>query len=218
MIRLNRMAHPVTTLGFGRRVGLWVQGCARQCPDCNGRDTWPTDGGTELPVSVVAKAICEIAVEKELDGLTITGGEPFDQADALCALIDEVKCGMAQLAADERRCFDVLVFSGYEAEEAAEVSPGLWSRVDAAVCGPYRANCPSDAPLLASGNQCYVCLTEAGQAAHRSLAATWDKAMQFSQGGRALTFAGITDAGDLNCLEEQLQERGISMGEVSWKS
>lgn len=218
MIRLNRMAYPVTSLGPGRRMGLWVQGCSRRCPGCSARDTWDIDGGKELPVDRVAKEICDAVARCQLDGLTLTGGEPFDQGDALSALVDEVRCHLAGVQGGGRRSFDVLVFSGYELEEAMLVSPELWSRVDAAVCGPYRQDVPSLSPLVASGNQRYVCLTETGTNAHRTLLAHHERQMQFSRVGNQMVFAGLTDAGDLNRLEAALCARGVQLGGVSWRS
>ena len=40
-MRLSRLHHPVTTLGPGRRAGIWFQGCTIRCPGCMSVDTWP---------------------------------------------------------------------------------------------------------------------------------------------------------------------------------
>jgi hypothetical protein len=41
-LRLNRMHHPVTTLGYGTRAGIWVQGCTIGCPGSAPRSPAPT--------------------------------------------------------------------------------------------------------------------------------------------------------------------------------
>ena len=40
LIRLNKAHYPVTALGPGRRIGLWLQGCALACPGCISQDSW----------------------------------------------------------------------------------------------------------------------------------------------------------------------------------
>jgi len=81
---LSRMHFPVTTLGFGRRVGIWFQGCSIQCPGCVSRDTWAFGRG-ETSVESACETIDPWL--KEADGVTISGGEPFDQPMALAALL-----------------------------------------------------------------------------------------------------------------------------------
>lgn len=39
---LSRLHFPVTTLGPGRRIGVWFQGCSIRCAGCISRDTWET--------------------------------------------------------------------------------------------------------------------------------------------------------------------------------
>ena len=39
MLALSRMHFPVTTLGPGNRIGIWVQGCTIRCPGCVSADT-----------------------------------------------------------------------------------------------------------------------------------------------------------------------------------
>ena len=37
---VNRVHFPVTALGPGRRLGVWVQGCSIGCAGCLAHDTW----------------------------------------------------------------------------------------------------------------------------------------------------------------------------------
>ncbi len=39
-LSLSRVHFPVTTLGPGRRLGIWFQGCSIRCPGCISADTW----------------------------------------------------------------------------------------------------------------------------------------------------------------------------------
>ena len=85
-VRVARLLAPVTVLGPGRRLGLWVQGCGLACPGCASRDTWDPAEGLEIPVAELADRITRTVVAEDLTGLTITGGEPTDQGRALASL------------------------------------------------------------------------------------------------------------------------------------
>jgi anaerobic ribonucleoside-triphosphate reductase activating protein len=67
---LSRVHYPITTLGHGRRVGIWFQGCSRHCPGCVSADTW-TPGLGETTVEELLVAMKPWLVEA--DGVTITG-------------------------------------------------------------------------------------------------------------------------------------------------
>jgi anaerobic ribonucleoside-triphosphate reductase activating protein len=83
-IAISRIHFPVTRLGPGRRVGIWVQGCSIRCPGCISVDTWVRGRG-RADVSEVLEAIAPWMSTAE--GFTISGGEPFDQPDALASLL-----------------------------------------------------------------------------------------------------------------------------------
>ena len=88
-LRVSRTHHPVTVLGHGTRIGVWVQGCTIGCDGCISRDTWPADGGTAVTVDTIVGWLDGLA--GALDGLTVSGGEPFQQPDALAALLSAVR-------------------------------------------------------------------------------------------------------------------------------
>ena len=79
MPRISRLHYPVTALGPGRRLGVWVQGCPLACPGCIARDTWDPAGGHEVAVADLT-AVWQAAVDDGADGLTVSGGEPLEQA------------------------------------------------------------------------------------------------------------------------------------------
>ena len=83
-VAVSRLHFPVTTLGPGRRVGLWFQGCSLRCPGCISVDTWDAGlGGT-----TVAELLGAIeALMPDACGLTVSGGEPFEQPAALAEVL-----------------------------------------------------------------------------------------------------------------------------------
>ncbi len=99
---LSRLHFPVTTLGPGRRVGVWFQGCSIRCPGCISVDTWDPALG-QTAIADVARQLGDWA--GTADGLTVSGGEPFDQPAALEILL-RVWRSLSPTA--------VLLFTGYD--------------------------------------------------------------------------------------------------------
>jgi len=85
-VRLNRAHYPVTTLGPGARIGLWLQGCTIGCKGCISRDTWADDARKEIEIEKILKW-CRSVCPAGPEGVTITGGEPFEQPEALGSLV-----------------------------------------------------------------------------------------------------------------------------------
>ena len=103
-IRLHRVYYPVTTLGPGRRLGIWVQGCKKKCPGCLSPEMQPCVG----PLLTVESIVQNIPADIRPDGLTISGGEPFDQPAGVAELIRWFT---------DRYTSDVLVYTGYTLAE-----------------------------------------------------------------------------------------------------
>src|SRR4051812_39296619 len=123
-LAISRLHFPVRTLGPGLRVGIWFQGCSIRCPGCVSMDTWDSRrGGTT--VEAVLDAVTPWL--PAADGITVSGGEPFDQPEALRVLLSALR---------ERHCGDCLVYSGYPIEELKLDSfVGL---IDALIADPLR--------------------------------------------------------------------------------
>jgi anaerobic ribonucleoside-triphosphate reductase activating protein len=151
-VSISRVHFPVTTLGPGRRVGIWFQGCSIRCPGCISVDTWePGLGGTS--VEAMLASIAEWATLA--DGLTVSGGEPFEQPEAL----RETLSGWRSVSSTS-----ILVFTGREFEEVRgwlDEHPGL---IDALITGPYRRDLPQTKALRGSDNQELHILTPRGAA------------------------------------------------------
>ena len=150
-LSISRLHFPVTTLGPGRRVGIWFQGCSIRCAGCISADTWRfSSGGTMVE---------ELAVRidpwlRQADGVTISGGEPFDQPEALNALI-----GMLRIEVHQ----DVLVYSGYPFEHLQSSAAVQSGDIDALICDPYVATAPQRLQLRGSDNQRLFLLTPRGR-------------------------------------------------------
>lgn len=108
-IRLHGIARESITDGPGFRYAVFTQGCPHQCDGCHNPASHSFTEGTVLPTD---RLIAEILANPLLDGITLSGGEPFMQA-AECSLL---------AAAARSAGLSVMVFSGYTFEELLEQS------------------------------------------------------------------------------------------------
>jgi anaerobic ribonucleoside-triphosphate reductase activating protein len=202
-IALSRIHFPVTTLGPGRRIGIWFQGCSIRCPGCISMDTW-AEGRGLTTIDEVVNAIAHWIPATE--GITISGGEPFDQPGALFELLNRLRSLTAT---------DVLVFTGHPWTKVSEMvvaSPGL---IDALVTGPFDFNQSQTLALRGSDNQELHFLTEMGHARfarfQRPIAEA-ERALDVMFDDRGdVWFAGIPGRDDFRRLREMLENAGARL-------
>jgi anaerobic ribonucleoside-triphosphate reductase activating protein len=89
-MNVARILYPVKVLGPGDRIGIWLCGCNRACPGCSNPELWSPRPEFELSVENLCHLINQILVNHPVDGITITGGEPFQQAADLWMLISRL--------------------------------------------------------------------------------------------------------------------------------
>ncbi len=149
-IGISRMHFPVTTLGPGKRIGIWFQGCSIHCEGCISADTWQFN--TKLVDINELKRVLKKWLPN-CDGITITGGEPFDQQPALLELLGFLR----------PYNLSVLVYSGYpyqKLKQKKEIFKGL---IDVLISEPYDYKESQTKVLLGSDNQKIHFLTRLGE-------------------------------------------------------
>ncbi len=141
-LRVARWLPRSAANGPGERFVVWVQGCTLRCPGCWNPDTWSTGGGR--PVTV-AELLALYRATPGLEGLTLSGGEPFQQAAPAAALAEAVR----------RAGGSVMIFTGYPLDAlTAPDHRRLLAAADLVVAGPYdRARPTRERGWLASTNQ-----------------------------------------------------------------
>ena len=87
-IRLAGVVRESIVDGPGIRMTVFVQGCPHHCKGCHNAHTWDFDGGY---MSSVERILEEASKDKLLRGITLSGGEPFCQAEALTVLAKRAK-------------------------------------------------------------------------------------------------------------------------------
>ncbi len=90
--------------GPGRRFAMWVQGCTIHCPGCCNPQMFAREGGTGWDAGDLA---ARILATPDIEGLSILGGEPFEQAEALAELTRVVRAGGRS----------VMIYTGYTLAE-----------------------------------------------------------------------------------------------------
>jgi anaerobic ribonucleoside-triphosphate reductase activating protein len=146
LLRLNQVVFGLSRGVLGaspNRMGIWTQGCSLpKCPGCSSTHTWPTEGGRELPVaSLIRLARLQEPVPS---GLTVSGGEPTDQAVGVQALVEVFRMTFPGT--------EVVLYTGLRWEAFADRFPALRALLDVVVAGPYVRTLEAT-PLSGSSNQ-----------------------------------------------------------------
>lgn len=161
-ISISRLHYPITTLGPGKRVGIWFQGCSIRCPACISADTWAPGRGTTSVAEVLDAAKGWLS---DANGVTISGGEPFDQPDALVELVTGLKAGSDA---------DILVYTGHPLERVQPILSRLPDLIDAIISDPYLIEAPQTKALRGSDNQRLTLLTALGHSRFASFEREYD--------------------------------------------
>lgn len=127
MLQVAHIVPRTEAEGPGFRSAIWTQGCAIRCLGCCNPELFGRAGGR---IYEVADLLDEVPADVE--GITLLGGEPVDQAEGVTAL------ARAAVA----RGLSVVVFSGYPRAEVNVRAPGLLSATDVLVDGPFDASRP----------------------------------------------------------------------------
>lgn len=120
-----------TMEGPGIRVSLWVSGCSIQCPKCFNRQAWDYSYGQEYTEETENK-ILEYLSDPGVDGISILGGEPFDDTNWKTVL------GLVKKIKEKLTDKSILLYTGYVKEDLEKTEKKeLLDMVDILIDGPY---------------------------------------------------------------------------------
>ena len=197
-----RILYPVRVLGPGDRIGLWLSGCKRACPGCSNPELWDQRPEQQVSVQALSALIRRIAAEHPVEGLTITGGEPFDQCADLARLLEAV--------ADITR--DVLIYTGYALEELhARHCPdteAVLAQTAVLIDGPYVEARNAAQPLRGSDNQRIHYLQPAVRGAYEAFLTRPGGIQNFTLGGSTVS-VGIHHADYADALPAHTARKGL---------
>jgi len=126
--------------GPGRRLVVWLQGCLKRCPGCANQAFLPL---TRARVMAAEELLDAAERASPIAGVTLSGGEPALQADALVPILSEMRS----------RGLNVMMYAGYTLEELKGTHAPLLRQVDLLVDGEFRSEMARGGRYRPSGNQ-----------------------------------------------------------------
>ena len=138
--------------GEGIRVVLFAQGCSLRCKGCQNPETWSVKGGEVFPIDEIIADLIPKLSSPWCQGLTLSGGDPFLQDEAMTVLVKRLRAILPHL--------NVWAYSGKTYEEL-KIDSQLLRVIDVLVDGPFILE--ERYPLKSfrgSGNQRLICLNK----------------------------------------------------------
>lgn len=141
-----------SVLGPGKRYAIWVQGCLKNCLGCGTPEGQSTGINRLIEVAELAEDILD---QHHIEGITISGGEPFLQVKAMAELVRLIRL---------HKDLGVIVFTGYYLQELRDLDDqdtnNLLDCIDLLIDGPYVEDMNDNLGLRGSANQTMWYLTE----------------------------------------------------------
>lgn len=141
---IAQLLYPLKVLGPGNRIGIWFSGCKHGCKGCSNPELWIQQKKHQLNMDDFIKLVDSIATTRDVSGFTITGGEPFLQADCLREIIPYLKSISS----------DILIYSGYTKNELIELGcSDILKQIAVLIDGKYIESRNTNKFLRGSDNQ-----------------------------------------------------------------
>lgn len=137
---IARILYPVEVLGPGKRIGIWFCGCPRRCKGCSNPELWELQERYQVDFVVIKELVQQICEQNQVDGFTLTGGDPLYQYDDFRQLVDYLSTISE----------DILVYTGYT---MAELQGQSLVNIAVLIDGPYIEDRNNGCILRGSDNQ-----------------------------------------------------------------
>lgn len=146
LIRLSGIAEQSLVNGKGMRKVLFSQGCNHHCKNCFNPDTWSFDGGKLIDADKLISQIIEESFY--LDGVTFSGGDPFQQPEPFAYIAKKLK----------QKNINIWSYTGYKFEELLELSKNnihvkdMLNNIDVIVDGEFIEELCDNPPMKYRGS------------------------------------------------------------------
>ena len=116
--------------GFGVRYSIYLAGCTHHCRGCHNAGSWNPRAGEPLTEALLNRIIAEIRFNPLLDGITLSGGDPFYNPPALLVLLRRLKAETG---------LNIWCYTGYTCEVLLddEARRPCLDYIDTLVDGPF---------------------------------------------------------------------------------
>lgn len=163
---------------------IWMQGCLKRCPGClfpAGQPLHRNGEHVEIPA-----LLAEICSQKDIRGITVSGGEPFLQLAALEALVKGIKA---------HSTLDMLIYSGYTLAELKARDDRrinfILANIDLLIDGEYREELNRNSIYRGSDNQMIHFLSPKYLPWKEKMLSVRNRSIEFVQKGDDLFMIGI---------------------------
>ena len=145
LLNVAQICPSTRVLGPGQRLVIWVQGCCFDCPGCVAPDWIPQKQAQLIAPDKLANYILTLP---ELDGITISGGEPMLQAEGLLELFSYLR---------EKSNLSIICYSGFTLGQILAKNEPIFSRllqhIDVLIDGLYVDRLNDNLGFRGSSNQ-----------------------------------------------------------------
>lgn len=161
MMHVGLFHSPVLALGPGERIGIWLQGCSKRCAGCISPGFQPFKADMGIKVADLIRSTKKIyKSNKRICGITLTGGEPFEQKESVIAFLHGLR---------KEADLDVLIYSGLTWDEISKDHYEILNLASAVISGPFMLGKESREHWRGSSNQTMTLL----DITHRERYASW---------------------------------------------
>lgn len=200
-MNVARLLYPVKVLGPGNRMGIWFAGCTHGCHGCSNPELWKKKPEYETGCDTIMKMIKSVARTGKIDGFTLTGGEPFQQQEALRELLPH----LADISDD------ILVYTGFEYDEDfRRENADILSYVTVLIDGRYIRERNRNCFLRGSDNQRISILQDRHRERYLKYIREGHNQVQNFRTGNGFISVGIHGADYEKELKKRLLEKGLT--------
>lgn len=196
---IARLLYPVKVLGPGDRIGIWMDGCEHRCRGCSNPELWEFCSQYKTDMDAVSKMVDSIRENYEVEGFTLTGGDPFYQPDALETLL--------QYLYPINK--DILVYTGYSYDHIRKKYPHLLKYIAVLIDGKYVEDENKGSMLKGSDNQTIYFINERYRKKYETyMSCTHSRIQNFTTADGVIS-VGIHLPGYGEALDQAVRMKGL---------
>lgn len=193
-------------LGPGCRAVIWFHGCSFNCPGCIAAEMNVSKEFARVQVNRLVRTVTALP---DIEGITLSGGDPFDQdINSLAFFLEELRA---------RSSLSVMCYTGRTLAQLRQGSKAaahecVLANVDVLVDGLYVEALNDGSAWRGSSNQQVHFLTPRYRHLEEGISRSRDRQLEVALDGSArLHITGIPPSGFLTRLGRELHSRGLSM-------
>ena len=205
-LRIARFQERSQALGPGIRAVVWFQGCAFDCPGCIAAEMNRSDDFELATPSDLAERVLKI---RGIEGVTLSGGDPFDQPLTLLADFLEILKRRSELSV---MCYTGRTLDQLRRSGPNDVTARILKWLDILIDGLYVESLNDGSAWRGSSNQQIHFLSPRYRQLESSVCRNQERQLEVSVGSsHEIEITGIPPTGFMDRLRSQLNSRGLSL-------